>query len=120
MNRCDIVGNGLLGKKEGIDKLKELVKPYTSEQYKQLEQNTFQSPWSDYKQYNGMKFKVLSEHFDDDTREMFGNEYSAAWFDEKGNICSDRYFEVELENGKVITAEHEELSNYYVETNQIR
>lgn len=119
MSRVDVVGNGKVGIDSEIEYLREHVKPFTHEQYENLEKNVFQSPWSEYKQYNGMKFKVLSEHFDDDTREKFGNEYSVAWINEDNEICSDRYFEIQLENGVVLTAEWEELSNYYVETNQI-
>lgn len=115
--RVDIVGNGKKGTE--IQMLREKVKPFTKKQIEELEQNTFNSPWTTYKEYNGMKFKVLSEHFDDNTREEFGNEYSAAWVDEEGNICSDRYFEIQLKNGIVITGELEELNNYYVITNQI-
>lgn len=103
-----------------IELLRERVKPYTREEMNNLEQNTFCSPWDEYKQYNGMKFKVLSEHFDDDTREEFGNECSVAWFDDDGHICSDRYFEVELENGIVITAELEEINKWYIMTEQMQ
>ena len=103
-----------------IEKLRELVKPFTKEQFEELEKNTFQSPYDKYREYNGMKFKVLSEHFDDDAREAFGSECSAAWFGKNGEVLSDRYFEIQFENGKTLTAEWEELSGYYVETNQVK
>jgi len=100
--------------------IRENVKPYTREQMDELEKNTFQSPYSGLKEFNGLKFKVLYEHFDDENRESLGNEYSAGWIDEtNGEIYSERFFEIELENGKVINAEREEISNYYIETNQI-
>jgi hypothetical protein len=118
MNRVDIVGNGKRGTEEEILFLREKVKPYTREQMEELEKNTFHSPWTDHKKYNGQNFKVIFEHFDDDTREKFGNEYSAAWIDEKGNICSDRYFDIQFDDGNIITAEIEEINNYYYDTKQ--
>jgi hypothetical protein len=117
--RVDIIGDGKKGTKNEIDILREKVKPYTKEEIELLQQNTFNSPWSEYKKYNGMKFKVLYEHFDDDSREPFGNEYSAAWINDDGDVCSDRYFDIELENGVTITAELEELDNWYVTSNQM-
>ncbi len=78
-----------------VEKLRELVKPFTKEQFEELEKNTFQSPYNTYRECNGMKFKVLSERFDEDTREAFGSEYSAAWFGENGEVLSDRYFEIQ-------------------------
>jgi len=117
--RVDVVGNGKKGTKSEIQMLREKVKPFTKKQIEELEQNTFNSTWTAEKEYNGMKFKVLSEHFDDDTREEFGDEYSVAWVDEEGYICSDRYFEIRLANGVIMTAEIEALNNYYIITNQI-
>jgi hypothetical protein len=83
-----------------------------------LQKNKFYSPFETYKEHNGQCFTVLFEHFDDETREQFGNEYSAAWIDDAGNICSDRYFEVQFDDGETITAELEELNNYYFSTGQ--
>lgn len=118
MSRVDVVGKCKTRTDEEITMLREKVKPYTREQMETLENNTFHSPWSDYKKYNGQKFKVLLEHFDDDTREEFGNEYSAAWIDDEGNICSDRYFDIQFEDGYIMTAEIEEINMYYYNTNQ--
>lgn len=116
MIRVDVVGRGKKGTKEEITILRECVKPYTKDQIEALEKNTFHSPNN--LKYNGMHFEVLFEHFDGESREAFGNEYSVAWIDENGHICSDRYFDVKFENGDILTAELEEINNFYYNTDQ--
>lgn len=106
-----------LDKESQMALLRKMVVPYTRKQMDTLEKNTFYSLWEDYRKYNGSHFKVLYEHFEDDTREPFGTETSSAWFNENGEICSDRYFEIQFEDGTSITAEYEEISGFYKKVN---
>ena len=101
-----------------------LCPPYPREKMDMIQRNgVFLSPYENEKQYNGMSFTILNEIYEDTSREAIGNECSAAWINEAGELCSDRYFNIRLEDGTEdgteIMAELEELNGWYLFTGQI-
>jgi hypothetical protein len=89
------VGKELLDltKDEQIKLLRKVVKPYTREQMNELEKNLFYTNWQGFEQYNGTRFKVISERYERE-EVKFGEPFSTAWIDKNGTICSERYFDI--------------------------